>query len=866
MAAALVAQSSQQQQAGDEQARLLEEALAVVRNHALHMRRCLDAARLMDALKNASSMLAELRSSALGPKQYYQVYMAAFDSLRYLAAYLLEAHQSGKHHLADLYELVQYAGNIVPRLYLMITVGTVYMGVEGAPVREIMKDLLEMSRGVQHPIRGLFLRHYLSGQSRDYLPSGEEESASGNLRDSISFVLTNFIEMNKLWVRLQHQGHSRDRDKREQERRELRLLVGTNLVRLSQLCAADLELYSGTILPAILEQVVQCRDVLAQEYLMEVITQVFADDLHLRTLDQFLSATAKLNTHSNIRQIVSALIDRLASYAARESENEDPEERRLKEEGAANRLASKIQRIRVSNAKNNSSTDQVVESNPDETDPPTKFRGIPQDVPLFEVFWEQIVNLVKARPDIPLQDVSALLLSLANLSLNCYPDKLEYVDKIFSFARDKMIDYADSPDLYAPTTVNAYLALLLAPLSSYQSLLTLFAIPFYLPLLHAQPYSTRRAIAAAVSHALLNTDIILSSVQDVQDVLELLKVIIVESAPAQSSLVRKSQNEDEVEEQGWIARIIHLCKSEDIDIQFSILEALSKACIEGGDRIKYTTPSLVTQTILLAHQCYSQEHLENDWPNKLTAMFKFLHQLISMLYSRMALADLCLRLFVNAGQIADSCGAEDTAYEYFAQAFTIYEDSISESRTQYQALMIISGGLYNTKSFGNENYENLITKAALHGAKLLKKPDQARAVYSASHLWWSEDEKGYRDGKRVLDCLQKSLKIADACMDTASSVELFVEILNRYGYHFDRANDAVTVKYLNGLIELVQTNLTSLDTVDKRHAGTSTSAICEYEGHPAEWIQNFFYRTIKHMESRIEDEPEKWAGVKIPAS
>lgn len=49
--------------------------------------------------------------------------------------------------------------------------------------------------------------------------------------------------MNKLWVRLQHQGHSRDREKREAERRELRILVGTNLVRLSQLEGVDLETY-----------------------------------------------------------------------------------------------------------------------------------------------------------------------------------------------------------------------------------------------------------------------------------------------------------------------------------------------------------------------------------------------------------------------------------------------------------------------------------------------------------------------------------------------------------------------------------------------------------------------------------------------
>jgi hypothetical protein len=54
----------------------------------------------------------------------------------------------------------------------MITVGSVYMSIPDAPVKEIMKDMMEMSRGVLHPIRGLFLRHYLSGQTRDHLPIG----------------------------------------------------------------------------------------------------------------------------------------------------------------------------------------------------------------------------------------------------------------------------------------------------------------------------------------------------------------------------------------------------------------------------------------------------------------------------------------------------------------------------------------------------------------------------------------------------------------------------------------------------------------------------------------------------------------------
>lgn len=48
------------------------------------------------------------------------------------------------------------------------------MSIPEAPIKEIMKDMMEMTRGVQHPTRGLFLRHYLSGMTRDHLPIGDD--------------------------------------------------------------------------------------------------------------------------------------------------------------------------------------------------------------------------------------------------------------------------------------------------------------------------------------------------------------------------------------------------------------------------------------------------------------------------------------------------------------------------------------------------------------------------------------------------------------------------------------------------------------------------------------------------------------------
>ena len=95
----------------------------------------------------------------------------------------------------------------------------------------------------------------------------------------------------------------------------------------------------------------------------------------------------------------------------------------------------------------------------------------------------------------------------------------------------------------------------------------------------------------------------------------------------------------------------------------------------------------------------------------------------------------------------------------------------------------------------------------------------------------------YRDGKRVLECLQRALRVADACMDTAVSVELFAEILNRYVYYFDQENDAVTTKYLNGLIELIHSNLSTTDNPSslenpRKHFQRTLDYIAsrEYEG------------------------------------
>ncbi|KAF9507321.1 hypothetical protein BS47DRAFT_1377951 [Hydnum rufescens UP504] len=891
----------------------LVASLSVVKMQSSVMRKYLEADQLMDALKSASTMLAELRTSSLTPKQYYELYMSVFDALRHVSNYLYDAHTTGKHHLADLYELVQYAGNIVPRLYLMITVGSVYMSIPDAPIKEIMKDMMEMSRGVQHPTRGLFLRHYLSGQTRDHLPVGDDHGPSGNLQDSIAFVVTNFIEMNKLWVRLQHQGHSRDREKREVERRELRILVGTNLVRLSQLEGVDLAMYQTTILPSILEQVVNCKDVIAQEYLMEVIIQVFTDDFHLHTLGHFLSATAQLHPKVNIKQIVIALIDRLAAYAAREAENEDPEETKRQEEAAAKRLADRVklqkEKVRererdkdnpissaidtwgkeepiVSASVEFSGAVGAVDADPESvvqgSDAVKKFRGIPEDVKLFEVFWHQVVELIKARPDLSIQDITALLVSLANLSLSCYPDRLEYLDQVLGFARDKVREFSDSPDLHTSTTTSHILSLLLAPINSYQSALTLLAIPNYVPLLIQQAFATRRSIATSIISSVLKNETYLETPEDVAGILELCHVLVRDQTDAglgPSSMgplggrSMKMNLEDLAEEQGWVARMIHLLRAEDLDVQNELLQTARRYFVEGAERMRYTYPPLITASINLARRYKLREFVEVDWPRKVTALLN-------------RAPAISLRLFLLAAQVSDECGFEELTYEFYVQAFSVYEESISDSRAQLQAITTIIGTLQGATVFGNDNYDTLGTKAALHAAKLLKKPHQSAAVQIASHLWWqtkpvlpvaelpetaAEDgvmalgeKKPMEDGKRVLECLQRSLRVAGSSFEEIISLQLYCDALDRYIYYFDRKVEEVTSKYVNTIIELIVNQIDIASSPDLHPTARAPPGLIEGVQAP-EMIIRHFRNTLDYIQGKKDDAQNrrKWATIDV---
>uniref|UniRef100_A0A915PJP0 Glucuronosyltransferase n=1 Tax=Setaria digitata TaxID=48799 RepID=A0A915PJP0_9BILA len=657
-----------------EQEKLLEETCLAVRSLSFEMKRCLDKGILMDALKHASQMLAELRTGALTPKYYYRLYVDVTNELQHLETHLTEDYEKGRK-VADLYELVQYAGNVIPRLYLLVTVGVVYIRLGEANARDILKDLVEMCRGVQHPLRGLFLRNYLLQCTRNLLPDTPENNNSdhGDVRDAIDFIMVNFAEMNKLWVRMQHQGPSREKDKRERERRELRILVGTNLVRLSQLENLNVDTYRKIVLPGILEQAVSCKDAISQEYLMECVIQVFPDEYHLATLHEFLHACSELDQGVQIKNVFIALIDRLAIYVS--------------SDGAE----------------------------------------IPNDLPLFDIFSKQTESVIMSREGMLAEDAVSLQTTLVNFALKCYPENTDYADMVFTITANVFIKFKLLRAPYNSTVGREIMKILRIPVDQYNDIDKLLQLEHYGDVLKLMDYRGRTQAAAYV---LQKMDAVLTTMEAVEKLLNLIEPLLVDQEDQPDDL---GTNEDFADEQALVSRFVNLIHAPTTDQQFLIISTVRKRFGAGGRyRIQYSLPTITFALYQLIVRCAAETDDEKR-DAKLRKMFVFCMQTVDALVSSAELSQLPIRLYLQGVLIADQIKFENNvtvAYEFFSKAFSIYEEEVADSRAQLAAISLLIGTLERVKCFTEENHEPLRTQCAHASAKLFKKADQCVAICS----------------------------------------------------------------------------------------------------------------------------------------
>lgn len=177
----------------------------------------------------------------------------------------------------------------------------------------------------------------------------------------------------------------------------------------------------------------------------------------------------------------------------------------------------------------------------------------------------------------------------------------------------------------------------------------------------------------------------------------------------------------------------------------------------------------------------------------------------------------------------------------FAQAFTLYEESVADSRHKITALHAIVGTLHRCYVFSPDNRDALTQSVTSYAAKLLKRADQCRAACAASHLAWQDappaDGAGaaaaaaaaarqppVRDAQKVMAGLKRALKVVAAAKQQRAAsarvgskgragggqlqhLPLYVEIVNHYLYYLSRGVESMSAGVVQQLLELVASEL-----------------------------------------------------------
>ena len=728
----------------EDQDKILEDAVRVVKSESFAMQKALDASDMREALKNASNMIGEMKTSTMSPRTYYQLYMQVFDQMSRLENYFLEEYRRGRK-ISDLYEKVQHASAIMPRLYLLVAVGSVYIQTRELPAKAILKDLIEMVKGVQHPMRGLFLRYYLNKVCKDKLPDkGSEYDTDGEgTNDAIEFLLTNLSEMNRLWVRMQHTGSIKDKAKREKERNDLRVTVGENIVRLSSLQGLNIQSYTSNVLPKILEVIISSKDAISQQYLVDCIIQAFPDSYHLHTLEPFLDSLPQLQPTVDTKSILVNLFTRLADYA---------------EEGDLD----------------------VVES-----------------IDIFGLIKKAVDQIINDQAGSG--ETKALLqlqVAFIRLSLKCYPHNTDHVNSILN-SSVTIVDKANSAGTLDSDSLKHIVKLLSHPLETMS--LSILTMNHYPKLMGYLQFSSRKQVAFKIVEAVVTSKKNLNSIETSEQLLHFISPLVVDCSDSEP--IEAYEFEDE---QQNVSKLIHLVTAETPEDYLAILNTFFKTFSKGGvTRIRFTYPSL-----LFAYLKFLKMLDAAEYSMDLAEVLKTIHDILSQISKinpdQAIKLGLQIALCINSFTTNSSYG--QAAAEFIRQATGLYTVELADTNSKHSTVNLLTGTLANVQCIESSDFDEILNTVLQFASRQLKKSDQCHSLTFCGYLFHNNN---VQDARKVSYCLDRAVKIAQICASNVRHIGLFVSLLNQLVHFYVVAPGSIEASLINNLIEFVSAQLSA---------------------------------------------------------
>jgi len=228
-----------------------------------------------------------------------------------------------------------------------------------------------------------------------------------------------------------------------------------------------------------------------------------------------------------------------------------------------------------------------------------------------------------------------------------------------------------------------------------------------------------------------------------------------------------------------------------------------------------------------------------------------------------------LEAALTADKLGTKCESQEEketygtiANEFFSLSFSVYEQqSHNNIPIQYRCVMSMIGALTSCRSIAKQDYEGLIMTVSKFAAKMSKQSEQCEMVTRCSHLFYVLDNDGttvvYSNAQRSLECLQRALKLANACTTAdVSNLKLFVDLLDIYLYFFEKNNPLITGNYITGLAALIKEHSNG---IPMQHGGGAMSAAVEAK---SQFIH--IVRDIKAKKGKSET-AEKFGAIDVSA-
>lgn len=176
-------------------------------------------------------------------------------------------------------------------------------------------------------------------------------------------------------------------------------------------------------------------------------------------------------------------------------------------------------------------------------------------------------------------------------------------------------------------------------------------------------------------------------------------------------------------------------------------------------------------------------------------------------------ADACVA--IQPENDSDDC--RPAVLEFLNQSCEALESNVFDPATQVRSIYAVAGILQQLESIDGDVYAAITTKVAQFAARVIDKPQQCKLIAVCAHLFFPVNaglQDKYSNAQRSLECLQRCLKLADACtLLNASNVTMFVDLLENYVFFFEWKNPLVTAAYISGLLALIREHLASAEAL-----------------------------------------------------